>query len=76
MTMGQNEPGGDGRLVDVKEAARFLGISPWTIRRLIDSGTLPCVRLPNGGSSAVRRLLIDRDDLEKLVRAAKEQEQP
>jgi hypothetical protein len=56
------------RLLDIAGAAAYLGgISPWTIRDLIANGTLKRVRvpLPNGGE--LRRVLLDREDLDRLV---------
>lgn len=55
------------RLLDVREAAAYLSVSTWTIRDLIGNGTLRRVRiqLPNNGE--LRRLLVDREDLDRLV---------
>jgi excisionase family DNA binding protein len=63
----------DGRLVDLQSAARLLHVSRWTIRRLVDSGQLPVVRLPFRDSH-VRRVLFDRADLERLIARSKETE--
>jgi excisionase family DNA binding protein len=60
------------RLLDLEAAAAYLGgVSPWTIRDLIANGTLKRVRvpLPNGGE--LRRVLLDREDLDELVRTWK-----
>ncbi len=36
----------DGRpLLGIEETGRYLGVSRWTIRRMIDSGALPFVRV-------------------------------
>jgi excisionase family DNA binding protein len=35
----------DRLLVNVPVAAEALGISPWLLRRLLDDGDLPCVRI-------------------------------
>jgi excisionase family DNA binding protein len=55
------------RLLDLPAAGRYLGVSPWTIRDLIANGTLARVRipLPNGGE--LRKVLLDREDLDRLV---------
>jgi hypothetical protein len=55
------------RLLDAEAAAAYLGVSSWTIRDLDAVGVLPRVRvpLPNGG--ALRRLLFDRADLDRLI---------
>jgi excisionase family DNA binding protein len=53
------------RLVfDVKEAARALSISPWTIRRYITDGKLKAVRIG-------RRVLVQPAELQKLVEAGR-----
>ena len=48
------------RLYSVKEAARYLGRSPWTIRRLFRDGVLREVRQG-------RRVMLDIVDLEQFV---------
>jgi excisionase family DNA binding protein len=48
------------RLYNVKEAGRYLGRSPWTIRRLIRDVVLREVRQG-------RRVMLDILDLEKFV---------
>jgi excisionase family DNA binding protein len=53
---------GAGRLLDLKEAETYSGISAWTLRELIASGDLPAVRPPR-----LRRLWIDRADLDKAI---------
>jgi excisionase family DNA binding protein len=51
-----------GRLLDLKEAEVYSGISAWTLRELIASGDLPVVRAPG-----LRRVWIDRADLDKAI---------
>lgn len=48
------------RLYGVKEAASYLGVRSYTVRRLVHAGTLPRVELS-------RTILIDIADLEKLI---------
>ena len=60
-------PAASPRLIDTRTAAEMLGISVWTVRRLIDAGTLPTVRIPTTQDRDVRRILIDRTDIERLV---------
>ena len=48
------------RLYSVKEAGRYLGISPWAVRHLIWSGKLPSVRQG-------RRVLLDIFDLNRFI---------
>jgi excisionase family DNA binding protein len=50
------------RLLDVEGAAGYLGVSAWTVRDLVERGSLSRVALPG-----VRRLLFDRCDLDRLV---------
>jgi hypothetical protein len=51
-----------GRLLELKEAEAYSGISAWTLRELIASGDLPVVRAPR-----LRRVWIDRADLDKAI---------
>ena len=59
------------RLLGVEGAAAYLGLSTWSVRRLVDNGHLRRVRLPLGKADC-RRLLFDRIDLERLVDVSKE----
>lgn len=48
---------GEGEsLVDLKEAARLLGVSRMTVTRLCDTGRLPCVVVARGGRQKLRRV--------------------
>ena len=58
-------------LIDIRTAATLLGVSRWTVRRLIDTGDLPVVRLPSGGGSTRRRLLLDPTDVAALIHGSK-----
>lgn len=63
------------RLLDLKAAGAYLGISYWTARTLVDTGALPTVKLPmcpRSDGRVLRRILIDRKDLDALVEANKE----
>jgi hypothetical protein len=51
-----------GRLLDLKAAEAYSGISAWTLRDLIAAGELPVVRPPR-----LRRLWIDRADLDRAI---------
>jgi excisionase family DNA binding protein len=55
------------RLLGLKEAAAELGMSTWTLRDLVGSGALRAVQPPG-----VRRILIDRKDLERAIEAWKQ----
>jgi excisionase family DNA binding protein len=57
------------RLLDVEGAANYLSVSPWTIRDLIANGTLARVRVPLPRGGELRRVLLDREDLDRLVHA-------
>jgi excisionase family DNA binding protein len=54
------------RLLDVEAAAGYLGVSAWTVRDLVERGTLSRVALPG-----VRRLLFDRCDLDRLIESSR-----
>ena len=47
-------------LLNANEVADTLGISIWTVRRLITRGTLPCVRIG-------RRTLIESSDIQQFI---------
>jgi excisionase family DNA binding protein len=55
----------DQALLDVRQAALVLGLSPWTIRDMVDSGRLPKAEIPG-----VRRVLIPRAAVDRLARPA------
>ena len=63
------------RLLDLKAAGAYLGVSYWTARTLVDAGALPTVKLPmcpRSDGRVLRRILIDRNDLDRLIEASKE----
>ena len=51
-------------VLDVKQAANALSMSPWTIRRYITLGKLKAVRIG-------RRVLIEPRELQRLVEAGR-----
>jgi excisionase family DNA binding protein len=55
-----------GRLLGVNATASYLNVTEQTIRRLMARGVLTPVRLP-----AVRRILFDRQDLDRLIESGK-----
>ena len=66
---------GSPRLLDLDAAAAYSGIAYWSLRRLVASGLLPVCRLPCPGATdgrAMRRILIDRADLDGLIDKSKE----
>ena len=62
----QDQRSNGPRLVGIAVASRYLGVSAWTVRDLIEHGTLPRVALPG-----VRRVLVDQRDLDRLVDASR-----
>lgn len=58
------------RLLGIEDAARYLGISPWTVRDLVAGGQLRPVRLSLTAGKPVRRLLFDRVQVDLLVEAS------
>lgn len=63
-SVAQQPPG--TRLLGIREAATELGVSPWTLRDLIANGKLRAVQPPG-----VRRIFIDRKDLERAIESWK-----
>jgi len=53
------------RLFTIQEAGFYLALSQWTIREHISNGLLPFVRIG-------RRILLDRIDLDDVIKSNKE----
>jgi len=53
-----------GRLLDVPEAAKYIGRSPSALRHMIAKGTIPCVRRDG-------RVQLDRNDLDNWIELGK-----
>jgi excisionase family DNA binding protein len=47
-------------LIDVREAARLVSLSPWTIRKYINQGKLRIIRIG-------RRVLLEPAELRRLI---------
>lgn len=60
------------RLVDLHGAARYTGLSYWTLRDLLDGGVLKRVRLEHGDGRELRRVLLDVRDLDRWIELAKD----
>jgi excisionase family DNA binding protein len=56
------------RLMGLEEAAGYLGLDPRSVLRLMDRGLLKPVRI-----EGLRRVLLDRRDLDRLVDLSKGQ---
>jgi hypothetical protein len=59
------------RLLSLKAAANYLGVSPWTIRDLEARRVLKRVSVPLPGGAELRKLLFDKVDLDRLIEAWK-----
>lgn len=57
------------RLLSIPQAAAYLGVSAWALRHLIWEGQLPEVRVR-------RRVMVDVEDLQAFIRAAKRRRTP
>lgn len=60
------------RLFDLETAAAYLGVSPWTVRDLEAAGVLSRVRVPLPDGRDLRKLLFDKEDLDRLIEAWKD----
>ena len=54
------------RLLKVKEAATYLSISPWSLRKLVQGQEIPIVRLQDRGP-----WLLDIRDLDRFIEGRK-----
>jgi hypothetical protein len=54
------------RLLPLREAAAWLGLTVWAMRERIWAGDIPVVRFPGG-----RKMYIDTQDLEDLIQKNK-----
>ena len=59
-------------LMSLEQAALYIGLSPWTVRDLIANGTLARVKVPLMNGKELRRLLIDKEDLDRVIEGWKE----
>jgi len=48
------------RLLDIYQAANYLGLSHWSVRESINSGTIPYVKI-------LKRKMIDKNDLDRII---------
>jgi excisionase family DNA binding protein len=66
MTIEEYTGAAPGRLLGLESAATYLDTTERSIRRLIERGVLQPVKIPT-----LRRVLLDREDLDRLINAAK-----
>jgi hypothetical protein len=72
-----------GRLMTLKQAAEYCGLSYWLLRDYCLDGILPIVRLPGSrlkGNKGIkshstehtmRKIMIDREDIDQLIQECK-----
>jgi len=63
------------RVLNLRAGAAYLGISYWSLRDLVLAGHVPAVRLPcprARDGRMMRRLLVDRRDLDALIERSRE----
>jgi excisionase family DNA binding protein len=66
MTIEEYTGAAPGRLLGLESAATYLDTTERSIRKLIERGVLQPVKIPT-----LRRVLLDREDLDRLINAAK-----
>jgi hypothetical protein len=71
MAAPEHLPVSTSRLLDLQQAAQYLGVSPWTVRDLETSGVIPRVLIPLPNGRELRKLLFDRADLDWLIESWK-----
>lgn len=71
MAMADEAPESRSRLLDLHQAAQYLGVSPWTVRELETCGVIPRVVIPLPNGRELRKLLFDRADLDRLIESWK-----
>ncbi|NQU83847.1 MAG: helix-turn-helix domain-containing protein [Parcubacteria group bacterium] len=54
------------RLLPLKEAAKYLGLTVWSVRERVWNGDIPVIRFPNG-----RKQFIDVKDMEAFIQQNK-----
>jgi hypothetical protein len=54
------------RLLPIRQAAQWLGLTVWAMRERIWAGQIPVVQFPGG-----RKMYVDVEDLEKFIQGNK-----
>jgi excisionase family DNA binding protein len=57
--------------VPLETAARYLGVSTWTLQDIVEAGGLRLVHLPMPGGRPLRKMLVDLQDLDALIARSK-----
>jgi excisionase family DNA binding protein len=60
------------RLLTVEQAAEYLAIGPDTVYALVAQGVLKRVRIPTDHGGELRKILLDRVDLDRAIDAWRE----
>jgi excisionase family DNA binding protein len=71
-TMRKDQMKGEQRLMGANDAGKYLGLSYWTLRELIWSGAIPSVQPLNNNGGRLRKILVDKSDLDGLIERSKE----
>lgn len=65
------------RLMSLEIAAHYTSLGVWSLRQLVWAGKLPVVRVPRpDGSGDMRRVLIDRNDLDQYIESLPREYEP
>jgi len=60
------------RLLTVEQSADYLAIGSDTVYSLVSQGVLKRVRIPDGSGGELRKILLDRQDLDRAIEAWRE----
>lgn len=55
------------RLMSLDVAAAYLSLGYWTVRQAVQAGRIPVVEWPGEDGEPIRRVLLDREDLDRFV---------
>jgi hypothetical protein len=76
--MKSREPVIEPRLLDLRQAAQYVGVSYWTLRDWVLAGFVPAIALPGlrpregeRRKHSLRRVLVDRADLDAFIESRK-----
>lgn len=60
------------RLLDLPSGSKYIGVKERKFRELVATGIIPRVRVPDVGGGEVRKLLVDRQELDRLIESWRE----